>query len=119
MQTPVEIAYRHYQPSEEVRAEIAAQARRLEALSPRITSCRVVVSGPQNRNRSGDVLEVELRIAMPNHRDIIVDRCRDHASEDEQALIAIRQAFVMAKRQIENAEQEMRDEVKTPAKNIH
>ena len=79
MQTPVEIAFRHYQPSDDVRTEIAAQARRLEQLNARITSCRVVITGPQNRRRNGDVFDVELRIALPSHKDIIVDRCRDEA----------------------------------------
>src|SRR5271165_4889236 len=45
MQTQVEIAFRHYEPSDDVRAQIAAQSRRLEKFSPRITSCRVVVTG--------------------------------------------------------------------------
>ena len=67
MQTPVEIAFRHYQPTEEVRAEIIAQTRRLEQLSGRITSCRVVLTGPQNRHRNGDVFDVVLknRVAEP------------------------------------------------------
>lgn len=85
MQTPVEIAFRHYQPTDEVRAEIAAQARQLDHLGGRITSCRVVVSGPQNRHRNGDVFDVALRIAMPNHKDIIVDQCCDDAPEREHA----------------------------------
>ena len=112
MQTPVEIAFRHYHPSDEVRAEIAAQARRLEQLNARITSCRVVVTGPQNRHRNGDVFDVELRIAMPNHKDIIVDRCRDEAPEREHALVAIREAFGAARRQIEDAERKVHDSLK-------
>ena len=43
MQTPVEIAFRYCEPSDEIRSEIAAQVQRLEKFSPRITSCRVVV----------------------------------------------------------------------------
>ncbi len=115
MQTPVEIAFRHYEPSDEVRAEIAAQALRLEKFSSRITSCRVVVTGPQNRRRNGDVFEVELSIAMPNHRDIIVDRRHDDAPERTHVLVAIREAFDAARRQIEEAEREMRGEVKVHA----
>ena len=103
---------RVYQPSDEVRAEIAAQARRLEQLAPRITSCRVVVTGPQNRRRNGDVFDVELRIAMPNHKDIIVDRCRDEAPEREHALVAIREAFASARRQIEDTERKMNESLK-------
>jgi ribosome-associated translation inhibitor RaiA len=112
MQTPIEIAFRHYQPTEEVRAEIASQARRLEQLSARITSCRVVVTGPQSRHRSGDVFDVELRIAMPNHRDIIVDQCCDEAPQCEHALVAIREAFGAARRQIEDVEHRMHDSTK-------
>ena len=112
MQTPVEIAFRHYQPSEEVRAEIAAQARRLDQLSARITSCRVVVTGPQSRHRSGDVFDVELRIALPNHKDIIVDQCCDDAPERQHALVAIREAFAAARRQIEDSEHKIHDSAK-------
>ncbi len=115
MQTPVEVAFRHYEPSDQVRAEIVAQARRLEKFSARITSCHIVVTGPQNRRRNGDVFDVELRIAMPNHKDIIVDNCRDNAPEREHALVAIRQAFNAARRQIEDAERDMRGEVKIHA----
>src|SRR5271166_4389774 len=69
MQTPVAIAFRYCEPSEEIRSEIAAQVQRLEKFSPRITSCRVVVNGPQSRHRRGDLFQVELRIAMPEHKD--------------------------------------------------
>src|SRR5208282_722752 len=60
MQTPVEIAFRQCEGTEEMRAEIAAQVRRLEEFSPSLTSCRVIVSGPQTRHRSGDPFQVEL-----------------------------------------------------------
>ena len=58
MQTPVEIAFRYCEPSDEIRSEIAAQVQRLEKFSPRITSCRVVVNGPQSRHRRGDLFQV-------------------------------------------------------------
>ncbi len=51
-------------------------------------------------------------IAMPNHKDIIVDRCRDEAPDREHALVAIREAFGAARRQIEDAERKMHDSVK-------
>ena len=48
MQTPVEIAFRYCEPSDEIRSEIAAQVQRLEKFSARITSCRVVVAPPHH-----------------------------------------------------------------------
>ena len=101
MQTPVDIAFRHCEPSEEIRSEIAAQVQRLEKFSPRITSCRVVVTGPQTGHRRGG-FEVELRIAMPQHNEVVVDKSHADAPEREHALVAIREAFDAAVRQIEN-----------------
>ena len=102
MQTPVDIAFRHCEPSEEIRSEIAAQVQRLEKFSPRITSCRVVVTGPQSGHRRGG-FEVELRIAMPEHNEVVVDKSHADAPEREHALVAIREAFDAAVRQIGNA----------------
>jgi len=119
MQTPVEIAFRHCEPSEEIRAEIMAQAQRLEKFSSRITSCRVVVNGPETRHRSGDLFHIQLRIAMPERKDVVVDRRRGDAGEREYALVAIREAFAAAVRQIEDAARDMRGEVKTHATEGH
>ena len=82
MQVPVEIAFRHCEPSRGIRSEVARQVRHLEKFSPRVTSCRVVVTGPQTRRRRGGLFEVELRIAMPEHNDIVVEReMRDQVKE--------------------------------------
>src|SRR5277367_3082876 len=96
MQTPVDIAFRHCEPSEEIRSEIAAQVQRLEKFSPRITSCRVVVTGPQTGHRRGG-FEVELRIEMPEHNEVVV----------------------AAVRQIENVMREFRGQVKHHAEASH
>jgi cold shock CspA family protein len=113
MQMPVDIAFRQFEPSEQIRSEIAAQARRLEKISPRITSCHVVVSGPPMRHRSAGLFQVQLRIAMPGREDVVVDR-HGHALEREHSTAAIRGAFTAAVRQIEDAARQMRDQVKQP-----
>ena len=118
MQTPVDIAFRHCEPSEEIRSEIAAQVQRLEKFSPRITSCRVVVTGPQTGHRRGG-FEVELRIAMPEHKEVVVDKSHADAPEREHALVAIREAFDAALRQIENVMREFRGQVKHHAEASH
>jgi len=112
MQTPLEIAYRYCEPSEEIRSEIAAQVQRLEKFSPRITSCRVVVNGPQSYHRCGEHFQVELRIAMRERRDVVVDRRHNDAPEREHALAAIRETFDAASRRIEDIARDMRGQVK-------
>jgi len=113
MQTPVEIAYRHCEPTEGMRAEIDAQLKRLEQFSDRITSCRVVVEAPQTRHRNGVSYKVNLFVAMPQHKDIAVNA--HDAPKREHARVAIREAFDEAIRQVEEAEREMRGKVKQHA----
>jgi cold shock CspA family protein len=100
-----------------MRAEIAVQIRRLEKFSPSITSCRVVVTGPQTRHRSGDPLQIRLFIAMPEHRNVVVDR--SHGGEREHALVVIREDFDAAVRQIEDAQCEMRGQIKDHVAESH
>ena len=119
MQTPVQIAFRYCEPSEEIRSEIAAQVQRLEKFSPRITSCRVAVNGPQTRHRRGELFQVELRIAVPEHRDVVVDRRHNDALEREHPLVAIREAFDAASRQIEDIARDMRGQVKEHTAESH
>jgi cold shock CspA family protein len=115
MQEPIEIAFQHCEPSEEIRSEINRQAQRLERFSDRITSCRVVVSGPQTRHRHGDLFQVDIRIAMPGHKDVMVGKTHGDAPEHEHVLVAIHHAFDAAVRQIEDAARDLRGQVKIHA----
>jgi ribosome-associated translation inhibitor RaiA len=108
MLAPIEIAFQHFEPSDEVRAEVAKQAKRLEKFSDRITSCHVAIAGPQTRHRQGDPFKVDIRIAMPEHRDVIVTRTHGDAPERAHPLVAIREAFDAAVRQIEEFAPELR-----------
>jgi len=112
MQAPIEIAFQHCEPSEDIRAEIAKQAKRLEKFSDRITSCHVAIAGPQTRHRQGELFKIDIRIAMPKHHDVMVTRARGDAPEREHPLVAIREAFDAAVRQIEDFARDMRGQVK-------
>lgn len=115
MQTPAEIAFRHYEPSDEVRSEIDRQVKRLEKFGPRITSCNIVIEGPGTRHRHGAQFKADLRVAMPEHKEVVVSRTRGDAHEREHPLVAVREAFNEAIRQIEDATREMRGDVKEHA----
>ncbi len=111
MQTPPEIAFQHFKPSDALRAEVARQVARLEKFSGRITSCRLTVSKGARRQQ-GDLFDVALRVAMPGHKDVVVDRSHGDVPEHEHAAVAIRDAFDAAIRQIEDAMRDLRGEVK-------
>jgi len=112
MQAPVEIAFRRFEPSDEIRSEIGRQISRLEKFGPQITSCNVVIEGPPARRRRGALFKVNLRIAMPPRRKIVISKAHDDSPEREYAVVAVRQAFDEAIRQIEDVARETRGDVK-------
>lgn len=112
MQTPLEIAFQNSEPSDAVRSEIEKQAKRLEKFSDRITSCHVTVVVPQTRHRCGDLFKISLRIAMPGHQDVIVTKTHGDAPGHEHVVVAVKDAFSAAQRQIEDCMREMRGQVK-------
>lgn len=112
MQVPVEIVFRNTPSSEPVRAEVERQVERLERFGHRLTSCRVVVHGPGAHHRQGEAWGVELRIALPQRRDVVVGRTHGDVPEAEHPLVAVSRAFAAAQRQIEDAVREMRGDVK-------
>jgi len=112
MQVPLEIAFQNSEPSEAIRSEIEKQVQRLERFSDRITSCDVTVVAPQTRHRHGDLFKIDIRIAMPEHKDVLVTKTHSDAPEHEHVMVAIKDAFAAAQRQIEDAVRQMRGQVK-------
>jgi ribosome-associated translation inhibitor RaiA len=108
MQVPLDITFKNSDPSEAIRSEIEKQASRLEKFHDRITSCHVTVTSPSTRHRHGDLFSIDIRIAMPQHKDILVTKTHGGAPEHEHASVAIKDAFAVAQRQIEDAAREMR-----------
>jgi ribosomal subunit interface protein len=112
MQVPLDISFQNMDVSEALRAEVERQAQRLEKFHDRITSCHVTVAAPGTRHRQGDLFEVAIRIAMPQHKDIIVNKTHSDVPEHEHLAVAIKDAFALAQRQIEDAVRKMRGDVK-------
>ena len=119
MQVPTEISFQNCEASEEARSEIVRQVQRLQKFSKRLTSCHVVVVGPESRHRRGDPFRIDITITMPQHNDIVVNRSKGSKPEHQHVLVAIRDAFSAAQRQIEDLVREMRGEVKVHSTEDH
>ena len=74
MQTPVEIDFQGMEPFETLRDAIVRHVADLESRSGRITAARVVVEGPGGHHRTGGLYEVNLRLALPNGKEVNVSR---------------------------------------------
>lgn len=114
MQIPLEINFRHMEPSAAVEANIREKVAKLERHFDRIVGCRVVVEAPHRKQSKGKLFTVSINVSVPG-KELVVNHTgpKDHAHED--AYVAIRDAFNAAVRQLEDHARKVRGEVKTHA----
>ncbi len=107
MQTPIQITVRDMPHSPTLDEHIRAKAAKLEQHFSPITSCRVVVESPHKHHHQGRHYVVRLDITVPGN-EIVVNH-----EHDEDAYIALRDAFAAAKRQLEDYARIRRGETRT------
>lgn len=111
MQLPLQITFRHMEPSEAVEANIREKADKLESFASNIMSCRVVVEAPHKHHHKGKVYHVSVDIKLPGGEVAVShDPGINHAHED--IYVAIRDAFNAARRQLEDYTRKQRQKIK-------
>lgn len=112
MQLPLQITFRKMSPSPAVEAHIRERADALNRFFPRIVACRVVVEASTRRPRKGRLYHLRVDLTVPG-REIVVQRDppADHAHEN--ILVALRDAFDAARRQLEDHARSRRGDIKT------
>ncbi|MBI5462245.1 MAG: HPF/RaiA family ribosome-associated protein [Gammaproteobacteria bacterium] len=111
MHLPLQITFRHIEPSPALEARIRQLAERLDHYSQEIMSCRVVIEAPHKHNHQGNLYTVHLDITSPSGEIAVTrDQHDNHAHED--AHVALRDAFRAAERQLEQRVQKLRRDTK-------
>lgn len=113
MQTPLQIDFQGMEPREPLRAAIARHVADLEDKFGRVTACRVVLKAPGERHRSGGLYEVNIRLVLPDGKEVAVART-PHADERHADLdFALNDAFKRARRRLQDAVRRLQGQVKT------
>ncbi len=107
MQIPLQITIRDVEHSEALEAHIREKAKKLDEFFNHIMSCRVVVEVPHKHHQQGKQYNVRLDIGVAGG-EIAVNR--DHS---EDVYVALRDAFDVANRQLEDYARKLRGDVKT------
>jgi ribosome-associated translation inhibitor RaiA len=123
--SPVQLTFRHVQPSPAVAARVRAYARRLEKFYDRMTGCHVVITAVQRHQKRANPYQVRIELLVPGTR-LVIDRRAAHraitgdvltshkAEESRPALrhqdlyVAIHDAFDVARRQLEDFARKLR-----------
>lgn len=123
---PVQISFRHMNAHPALEEEIRSRAAWLESFYPAIVGCRVLVEVPHRHRKRGRPLHIRIELSVPGE-DVIVShepskdaagqparRKRDEVDGGHQdALVAIHEAFDVARRRLEDLARRQRGDVKT------
>lgn len=114
MQIPVEISYRDIEKSDAVEARVRDWVDKLERVYDRITRCEITIGQPHHRHRKGNPFSITIRLTVPGGEVVSShDPGPDGAHED--VYVALRDAFLACRRQLEDHVRKLRRDVKVHA----
>ena len=112
MQTPVEIDFQGMDADAGAHTAIAKHVDELEQRFGRITACRVVLKAPGGHHRTGGLYEINIRLALPEGREVNVGRTAKADERHSDLTFAINDAFKRARRQLQDNARELQGQVK-------
>jgi ribosome-associated translation inhibitor RaiA len=109
MQVPLHITFHGVDQSPALETRIREHTAKLEQFFDRITRCEVAVELPHQHHRHGKQWHIRITLSVPG-QDIVVSRDPGVEEAHEDPYIAVRDAFLAARRQLEDYVHKLRDE---------
>jgi len=112
MQTPLELAFKDIEPSEDIKALVAEKVAHLETFFDGITSCHVYIRAPHQSQRKGNLYEVTIELRVPGD-ELVVRRDQDDTAEHHHLKVAVRDAFAAMAQELKRWKAQIKGDVKT------
>jgi cold shock CspA family protein/ribosome-associated translation inhibitor RaiA len=112
MQTPMEIDFQGMTGTAGIQHVIADHVAELEDRYGRMTACRVVLKAPGGRHQTGGLYEVNIRLALPNGREVNVAQTPRADERHADLTFALDDAFKRARRQLQDQARRLQGQVK-------
>ena len=112
MQTPLELAFRNVEPSDDIKALVAEKVAQLETFYDGITSCHVYIRAPHQSQRRGNLHEVTIELRVPG-QELVVRHDQNDVAEHEHLRVAVRDAFAAMANELKGWKGRLKGEVKT------
>jgi cold shock CspA family protein/ribosome-associated translation inhibitor RaiA len=101
MEIPLQVSFRHMEPSESIEALIRDKVAKLDASPDHIMGCRVVIEPVSKHHLHGNLYEVRIDITVPGE-EIAITREPSQHTEYRDIRAAVRDAFDSARRRLED-----------------
>lgn len=112
MQTPVQIDFQGLDANSTTREVIAKHVAELEQRCGRMTACRVVLKGPGKHHRTGGLYEVNIRLSLPDGREVDISRTPKADERHSDLTFAIDDVFKRARRRLQDQVRRLQRQVK-------
>ena len=106
MKLPLQISFHGLEHSDALDSAIREKTAKLDRYYPHIMSCRVVVQLSARHRQQGKQFSVHIDLKVPGGEVVI------NKEHDEDAQVALRDAFDAARRRLEDYGREQRGDVK-------
>jgi ribosomal subunit interface protein len=116
MQVPLQITFRHMEPSSAVEARIRERCHKLEQFAEHVTCCRVTIEALHKPHQKDGLYKITIDIALPGEKQVASHHLDQHHAH-EDVYVAIRDAFDAARRQLEDYVRRRRADIKPHASN--
>jgi cold shock CspA family protein len=112
METPVEIDFQGFNPSEWQVKSVRHHMDMLEKKFQRISSGRIIVKWPGEHHRSGGLYEINIRLRLPTGKEVDVSRTSHLDERHADFNFALNDAFKRARRQLQDKVRKLQGKVK-------
>src|SRR4051812_22057395 len=102
MNLPLQITFHNMEPSTLVEDRVQREALELDKFCDAITSCRVVVDMPHRHHQTGNAYQVRVDITVPGEELAATNEPAEHDPRYQDVNVAIRDAFDVAARELED-----------------
>ena len=99
MVIPVEVSYRHLEPSDFIDEKVKHRLKQLESLSHEINRAHVVLSAPHHHKHKGNHYEVHITLYVPGS-ELVVNQNTGASDAHEDFYVALRDAFDAMERRL-------------------
>jgi cold shock CspA family protein/ribosome-associated translation inhibitor RaiA len=112
METPVQVDFQGMEPTAQLQEAVSRQLAGLEDKFGRITAGRIVIKGPGEHHRTGGQYDINIRLKLPDGREVNVARTPQDDERYSQIEFALADAFKRARRQLEDEVRLLRGQTK-------
>lgn len=116
METPVQIDFQGIDARPDLRSAVDRHIAQLEERFGRVTTGRIALKGPGERHRNGGLYEINIRLVLPEGREVNIARTPQADERHADLTFALNDAFKRARRQLEDQADRMAGNVKSHAR---